>query len=179
MAFHHIAFGTKDMPATHAFYTEVMGFTLEKCVVAATPGSTSGGWSKHFFYDTGAGGLMGFWEIADDDIGDDWRPAISTGVGLPTWVNHYAFDCATYAELEAMRQRWLDHGITVVEVDHDFCVSIYTEDPNGNMVEFCWTRRPFTDDERAHALQMVTEQQPELQKAVYDSKVFRPERAPV
>ena len=28
MAFNHVALATRDLPATHRFYTEAMGFTL-------------------------------------------------------------------------------------------------------------------------------------------------------
>ena len=52
MAFHHVALATTDLPATHRFYTEAMGFTLVKAVVAPTP-EGGGGWAKHVFYDTG------------------------------------------------------------------------------------------------------------------------------
>src|SRR5438309_10931613 len=30
MAFHHVALATRDLEATHAFYTDVMSFTLVK-----------------------------------------------------------------------------------------------------------------------------------------------------
>ena len=49
------------------------------------------------------------------------------------------------------RDRWLANGYDVVEIDHEFCVSVYTDDPNGIMVEFCCTTRPFDDDDRAEA----------------------------
>ena len=32
MAFHHLAFATRNLEETHAFYTDVMGFTLAKAV---------------------------------------------------------------------------------------------------------------------------------------------------
>ena len=36
MGFHHVALATRDLAATHAFYTEAMGFELVKAVVAPT-----------------------------------------------------------------------------------------------------------------------------------------------
>ena len=65
MGFHHVALATRDTAATHAFYTEVMGFRLAKVVASPTPDDT--GWSKHFFYDTGSKGMIAFWELHDDD----------------------------------------------------------------------------------------------------------------
>ena len=49
------------------------------------------------------------------------------------------------------RDRWRSHGQTVLEVNHEFCISIYIPDPSGNMVEFCHSVRTFTDAERTHA----------------------------
>jgi len=40
---------TRDVEATHRFYTEAMGFELMKVEV----GKTDGGWAKHLFYSTG------------------------------------------------------------------------------------------------------------------------------
>jgi len=96
MAYHHLALATRDARATHLFYTHAMGFELVKTVVAATPG---GGWAKHFFYETGGGELMAFWELHDDSIPDTWSPAISSGMGLPEWVNHVAFRARDVADL--------------------------------------------------------------------------------
>src|SRR5688500_15040893 len=143
MGFHHVAIAAKDLAATHDFYTEAMGFELVKAVVAPT--DAPGGWAKHLFYETGGNGLIAFWELHDDRVGEAWSPAISTGLGLPIWVNHLAFDAADLDDIAARRERWLDRGIDVMEVDHGFCVSIYTTDPNGTTVEW-W---PYTRlDER-------------------------------
>ena len=170
MGFHHVALATRDTAATHRFYTEVMGFELAKVVTSPTPGE-HGGWSKHFFYDTsGAGGASGdqgmiaFWEIHDTEIGHSFPVDINASAGLPWWVNHIAFDAPTAADLERHRERWRSHGLTVLEIDHDFCTSIYVRDPSNNMVEFCHTTRPFTAEERTRAEQLLAESAPELDR---------------
>jgi len=152
MGFHHVALATRDTAATHDFYTRVMGFALVKVVSGPTPGSADG-WSKHFFYETGTvdGGMLAFWEINDDQIGRHFEVDLNRAAGLPWWVNHFAFDAPSMEALHERRDHWRRCGHTVLEVDHEFCVSIYLRDPNGNMVEFCHTRRPFTEDERARA----------------------------
>jgi catechol 2,3-dioxygenase-like lactoylglutathione lyase family enzyme len=122
MGFHHVAFAARDLQTTHRFYTEAMGFSLVKAVAGKTP---AGGWAKHLFYDTGGQGLIAFWEIHDDaEVSKDWSPAISTGLGLPAWVNHVAFHAEDLGDLEARKRRWLEHGLDVFEVDHGFCSSI-------------------------------------------------------
>ena len=163
MAFHHVALATRDAQATHAFYTDVMGFSLVKAVAGDT--SDRGGWAKHFFYDTGGNGLIAFWDLHDDTIPETWSPAISTGLGLPEWVNHIAFDAADLDVLEARKQHWLDAGLWVAEIDHGWCTSIYTTDPNGILVEFCTTTQAFTAVDRGDAQRVLAEAQPVLEPA--------------
>ena len=174
MAFHHIALATRDLPATHRFYTEVMGFEVAKVVVAPTPSGK--GWAKHAFYDTGGDGLLAFWELHDETI-PDFDPAISTAVGLPEWVNHLAFDSGL-DDLPGRRDAWLEHGYDVVEVDHGFCVSIYAMDPNGVLVEWCADTRPLNADDRAHAERVVLAEAPEWEDppmpTFYEAKSFVP-----
>jgi catechol 2,3-dioxygenase-like lactoylglutathione lyase family enzyme len=159
MGFHHVALAARDLEATHRFYTEAMGFELVKAVVGPT--DQPGGWAKHVFYGTGGDGLIAFWEIHDDTIGE-FDPAISTGLGLPAWVNHVAFD-APLAELDARRDRWLDAGFDVMELDHGFCRSVYTVDPNGVLVEWCADTRQLDDDDRAAAARALADPRPPLE----------------
>ena len=170
MGLHHVALATKDLAATHAFYTGAMGFELVKVVAAPTP---KGGWSKHVFYDTGGQGMIAFWELHDATIGDAWKADLSKSLGLPVWVNHLAFDAPTLLALEASKQRWREHGITVAEVDHGFCTSIYAVDPNGIMVEFCCTTRAFTPEEVADASRLLLSERPELEPDV-EPRVYPP-----
>jgi catechol 2,3-dioxygenase-like lactoylglutathione lyase family enzyme len=158
MGFHHLAVATKDAIANDVFYERVMGFRLMKVEVGSTP---AGGWAKHLFYDTGSDGMIAFWELHDDEIGGDYPTALSEGVGLPIWVNHIAFHARDLADIESRKQRWLDHGYDVMEIDHHWCYSIYTTDPNGTLVEFCTTTAEFADTDRKRARELLTEQNPD------------------
>jgi catechol 2,3-dioxygenase-like lactoylglutathione lyase family enzyme len=149
MGFHHVAFACRDLAATHRFYTEACGFELVKAVVGPT--DKPGGWAKHLFYDTGGGPMIAFWELHDDRM-QGLDTALSTGLGYEVWVNHIAFAAATVEDLEARRDRWLAHGHDAMQIDHGFCVSAYTTDPNGVLVEFCVDVAPYTDEDRRHAL---------------------------
>ena len=161
MGFHHVAMATNDLEATHRFYTEAMGFELVKAVAAPT-GAPGGAWAKHLFYDTGGNGLLAFWDLHDEALGG-FNPAISTGLGLPEWVNHIAFDSPDLDDLEARCTRWQEYGITVVELDHGWCRSIYATDPNGILVEFCCTTAAFTDADTAEAGQILGSARPDLE----------------
>jgi catechol 2,3-dioxygenase-like lactoylglutathione lyase family enzyme len=157
MAFHHLAFATRDLPATHAFYSEAMGFPLERVSVGPCP---EGGWARHVFYDTGNGEQIAFWDIYDNPRVGDFDPSISRGLGLPDWTNHVAFEAKSLDDIAVARDRWLGEGHDVVEIDHGWCTSIYTMDPNGIMVEWCCTTAVTTDQDRADAAAWLFMEQP-------------------
>ena len=158
MGIHHVALATRDAKATHEFYTGPMGFRLVKTAVGA---AGEAGFAKHLFYDTGGNGLMAFWDIHDSDLAADWKPAISTALGLPIWANHIAFDATDLGDIEARKTRWLEHGVDVMEIDHGWCTSIYSQDPNGILVEFCTTTAEFTEADEAEALRILDDPAPE------------------
>lgn len=161
MGYHHTAFATKDLEATHRFYTEAMGFELAKVITGLTP---EGGWAKHLFYETGTDEYIAFWDLHIPKIPDTWSAAISTGMGLPAWVNHLAFKAADLADLDARRDRWLEHGHVVMHVDHGFCQSIYTTDPNEILVEFCTTTQAMTAADKAEALRLLRDPNPAMEE---------------
>lgn len=173
MGVHHIALATKDMAATHDFYTNAMGFRIAKTVVAPT--DNPGGWAKHVFYEIPGGGQIAFWDLHDEKIGDQWKAGMSTGLGLPWWVNHLAFD-AKREELRALGDRWLKWGTDVMKVDHGFVQSIYTRDPNGNSVEWCADIEPYTDEDRKRALADMLSEKPEVGPPYPLKGLWKPER---
>lgn len=152
MSFHHVAIATRDAKANHEFYTGPMGFRLVRVEVGKS-GET--GWAKHLFYETGNGEMIAFWDLHDPDLAGDWSPAISTGLGLPVWANHIAFGADDLDDIARRRDRWLDHGVDVMEIDHGWCTSIYARDPNGILVEFCTTTREFTEADHEDALRLL------------------------
>jgi catechol 2,3-dioxygenase-like lactoylglutathione lyase family enzyme len=160
---HHLAITPKDFKVSHEFYTEVMGFTLVKIVKRQAMGGAKSGWTKHVFYDTGHGSYFVLWDLHLTDLPDeDWRAPISTGLGLPWWVNHYAFEVADLHELEAKKQHWLAAGHKVSEVVHEFITSIYTKDPDGNMVEFTCNTRALDEDDFAEARRLLIDDSPAI-----------------
>lgn len=160
MGFHHVALATGDLVATHEFYTSAMGFTLAKIVVNPTP---EGGWAKHVFYDTadafgGGAGLIAFWELHGDY--PESHGGLSRSVGLPDWVNHLAFNAVDESHMDAALERWLDCGFEALEIDHEFCRSIYTNDPDGTLVEWCLDTRRLGKDDRERAARVLFDPEP-------------------
>ena len=160
MGFHHVAVATRDLEATHRFYTEAMGFTLQR--VECQPYQETG-FARHLFYDTGNGEMFAVWDLHHEEL-PDFDPAISTGLGLPNFVNHIAFAAPDLDTLDTYKDRWLAHGHDVVRIDHGWCTSIYANDPNGIMVEFCVSTRAFTDDDRREAHALMTASEPPVNK---------------
>ena len=156
MSYHHLALATRDIGAIHNFYEGVMGFELVKVEVAKV---MAGGWAKHFFYRMGGDDscFIAFWEMHDVPGGDDFETSLSKAAGLPDEMNHIAFAVKSEAELESRRMAWTGAGLSVMEVDHNWCRSIYTKDPNDNLVEFCLTTGSFTNADRERAMAALKE----------------------
>lgn len=158
MGINHIALAVKDMDATHRFYTEAMGFTLEKVEIA----NMRNGKARHAFYSTGSADdqMIAFWDLRDVPGVNDYETDISRGLGLDPFVNHLAFQAESLDDLASKKQRWRDQGIDVIEIDHNWVQSIYAEDPDGNVVEFAIVTQPFTDTDRAEALDLLRAEDP-------------------
>lgn len=133
---HHVAYATRDPEATYEFYAKTLGMRLLR-----TENHRQGdGYFQHFFFDLGQGECLAFFHVHDVGERSDYGTAISTGNGLPVWVNHIAFALDDMDELEAMKKRLQGHDVQRVhEIDHGWCRSLYAGDPNGIMVEFCVT----------------------------------------
>jgi catechol 2,3-dioxygenase-like lactoylglutathione lyase family enzyme len=160
MSFHHVAIATRDLEATHTFYSEACGFELQK--VDVIPFGENG-WARHLFYDTGNGELFAVWDLHSEEL-PDFNPAISTGLGLPNFVNHIAFGADSLDDLDARKDRWLANGHDVVRIDHGWCTSVYTDDPTGTMVEFCVLTRALTGADKAEAQQLLKETAPTVDR---------------
>ena len=164
MGYHHLALATNDIGAIHDFYEGVLGFELVKVEVGPVP---EGGWAKHFFYRMEDDSkFVAFWEMHEMPGVDTehLETSLSKAAGVPEHINHIAFDVRDAAELERRKQQWLGAGYSVTEIDHDWCRSIYTKDPNDNLVEFCLTTGGFTEEDRAHALAQLRSTDPEFSK---------------
>ncbi|MEM9055435.1 MAG: VOC family protein [Pseudomonadota bacterium] len=156
MAYHHLALAAKDMKEIHDFYEGVMGFELVKVEVAPI---AEGGWGKHFFYrmDGDDTRFIAFWELHDTPTQADHQYDLNTATNLPAGTNHISFTAHSKEELTEWKDRWNAAGCDVLEIDHSWCHSVYTRDPNGNMVEFCVTTGSFDASDREHALAALTE----------------------
>jgi catechol 2,3-dioxygenase-like lactoylglutathione lyase family enzyme len=150
-----------------------MGFELVK--VDAIP-LLEDGWARHLFYDTGNGELLAVWDLHSDQL-PEYKTAISTGLGLPNFVNHIAFGANGLDDLDARKDRWLANGHDVARIDHGWCTSIYTEDPSGIMVEFCTLTRELTEADKRDALKTLAAVRPEIDRTDPPIEFFEASKA--
>jgi len=149
--FHHVAFACRDLDATVNFYENLMGFPLVHTEVQGQQDK----FMRHIFFDLGDGSSMAFFYLNGVGEPDDYKTDISTGMGLPLWVNHVAFS-ADQDRYDQIKQTMQDAQVEpVMEVDHGWCNSVYYKDPNGIMVEFCLDTPGFKAD-RQNAKALLT-----------------------
>lgn len=158
MSYHHLAMAARDMADIHDFYERITGFELVKVEIAPMMG---GGWGKHFFYrmDGDDSSFIAFWELNEVPGAEAHEFNLNKAAHMPPGTNHFAFAVHSADELDARREQWNAAGLDVLEIDHNWCRSIYTRDPNGNMVEFCLTTGTFTEGDRARALAALDERE--------------------
>ena len=163
MGYHHLALAARDMTAIHHFYEEVMGFELVKVEVAPVQ---DGGWAKHFFYrmDGNDSHFVAFWELHDVPGTARLETNLARAAGVPDYINHIAFAVSSAGELDRRKARWLAAGCDVMEIDHGWCHSIYTKDPNDNLVEFCLTIGAFSAADRDEAVAALSATAPAFSK---------------
>ena len=160
MGFHHLAIATRDIEATHEFYTRAMGFELVKVEISPQ----RGGFARHAFYTTGSptDQMIAFWDLSGVPGCEDIRTDICRDLGLDPLTNHIAFQADDVADIERRKQRWLAWGSDVLEIDHGWIHSIYTEDPDGIAVEFAVMTRSLTEADAREALQLLRAESPPL-----------------
>lgn len=156
MAYHHLALAANDMKAIHEFYEGVMGFELVKVEVAPI---MEGGWGKHFFYRMGGDNnrFIAFWELHDTPTQGEHVVDLNKAGNVPDGTNHISFTAYSAEELAEWKEKWTSAGYDVLEIDHNWCHSVYTKDPSGNFVEFCVTTGDFDAADRQRALAALDE----------------------
>lgn len=171
MGVSHIAIAVKDIAATHRFYTKAMGFDLLKVEVV----SQRGGFARHAFYSTGPkrDQMIAFWDLSNVPLGREFKTDICRDLGLDPLTNHLAFSADSLEDLARRRERWLSNGHDVLEIDHGWITSIYTEDPDGIAVEFAILTQDFTEAEASEALELLFAENPPESPGAKRVEVFK------
>jgi glyoxylase I family protein len=119
---HHIALICKDVEETIRFYQGLLGFPLVELVENRDYAGSS-----HFFFDIGAGNLLGFFDFPGHD-----HPDFHETIGA---VQHLALSTSA-AEFDKARARLDEAGVEYLGPDRGVDNSLYIRDPNGVGLEF-------------------------------------------
>ena len=141
---HHVAYACCDIQANHHFYADLLG--LELVHTEVTP--FADGFFHHVFYDTGDGTCLAFFDLHGVGEEDKQNTAVSTGLGMPAWVNHFALRSDPERTKEILNCLEAA-GHDVLKIDHGWCRSRYVTDPNGIAVELCEDTPGFDPDPEA------------------------------
>lgn len=133
MRLHHTAYVTTDQAATRAFYEDVLGFPLLATWAEADELFGALRVYCHTFFGLADGSALAFFQFADDEDQRLFGPALT-----PSPFRHIALkvDADGQADIEHRLQAagWKPEATYVLE--HGYCRSLYTEDPNGMLLEF-------------------------------------------
>lgn len=130
---HHNAYLTKDQEATRKFYEDMVGMPLvatwsETDELFGAPRVYS-----HTFFGLGDGSGLTFFQFANQSDQDLFDPKLT-----PSPFRHIALNVTAELQTEIHGRLkaagWKPEGTYVLE--HGYCRSLYTEDPNGMLVEF-------------------------------------------
>ncbi len=130
---HHNAYVTKDQEATRAFYEDLIGLPLVATWSEADELFGAERVYCHTFFGLGDGSALAFFQFANQEDADLFDPELA-----PSPFRHIALKVSTELQ-DAIAKRlqhadWRPEGTFVLE--HGYCRSLYTEDPNGLLIEF-------------------------------------------
>ena len=146
---HHTAYVTKDQEATRAFYEDVLGFPLLATWSEADELFGAVRVYCHTVFGLADGSALAFFQFANAEDQELFDPAL-----LPSPFRHIALrvEADGQAELERRLQAANWNPETTFVLEHGYCRSLYTTDPNGMVLEFT-VDAPGADDinaERVH-----------------------------
>jgi len=130
---HHTAYLSKDLEATRAFYEDIVGLPL-----IATWSETDELFGAlrvycHCFFGMPDGSALAFFQFANKADQDLFDPALT-----PSPFRHIALNVTAEGQAQVEQRlkaaNWKPDGTYVLE--HGYCRSLYTEDPNGMLLEF-------------------------------------------
>lgn len=130
---HHTAYVTKDQEATRAFYEDLLGFPLVATWSEADELFGAVRVYCHTFFGLADGSALAFFQFADPADQELFDPELT-----PSPFRHIALKVSPEDQAELERRlaeaNWNPEGTFVLE--HGYCRSLYTHDPNGMLVEF-------------------------------------------
>ena len=131
---HHTAYVSKDLEATRHFYEDLLGMPL---VAAWSESDELFGKVRtycHAFFGMADGGALAFFQFANPEDQEEFGPEMPKSP-----FHHVAVKTSSQVQEQA-EKRLRDAGYKEPDIfilEHGYCRSLYVEDPNGMLVEFC------------------------------------------
>ncbi len=140
---HHISSVSSDIRATHAFYNDVLGLRRVKMTDNFdAPGSAHWSWANQ---NADVGSVITYFERDPKNT-----RYVQMGTGL---THHFAFAVADEDIQKYYQRRLTSAGYRVSQIlDRDYFKSIYTNDPDGHIVELATVAPGFLRDEPIETL---------------------------
>lgn len=130
---HHTAYVTRDQEATRAFYEDILGFPLLATWAEVDELFGAERVYCHTFFGMADGSALAFFQFANPEDDALFNPELT-----PSPFRHIALkvDEENQADIEKRLAdaNWKPEQTFVLE--HGYCRSVYTEDPNGMLIEF-------------------------------------------
>ena len=127
---HHVAYRCRDAKETVEFYQRVLNMDFTVAFAEdQVPSTKEPDPYMHVFLDAGMGNVLAFFELPTREPMDRDR-------NTPEWVQHIAFELASYDELLRAKAHVEAEGVAVLgPTNHGIFQSIYFFDPNGHRLE--------------------------------------------
>lgn len=130
---HHNAYVTRDQEATRAFYEDIIGLPLIATWKESDELFGAVRTYCHTFYGLGDGSALAFFQFADPADQEQFGPRMPHSP-----FQHIALKVSEEVQNDIARRLddagWKPDETYVLE--HGYCRSLYTSDPNGLLLEF-------------------------------------------
>ncbi|WP_026375811.1 VOC family protein [Aestuariibacter salexigens] len=145
---HHHAYRCDNAEETRKFYEDILGMPLV-CAIVEPVDPITGAETPyaHLYFELSDGSWLAFF-----DFPKKYADLNASFENTDVWTHHIALEVPDEATLQAHRENLDKHGIEYMDIDHEYCKSVYFYDPNGLCVEFTHnvdeTERYFHDKAR-------------------------------
>ena len=145
---HHHAFKCNNAEETRKFYEDVLNIPLV-CAIIEPKDPITGKETPyaHLYFELSDGSWLAFF-----DFPQKYKDLNCGFENTDVWTHHIALEIDDEDTLNDYRKRLDEHGVEYMNIDHEYCNSIYFYDPNGLCVEFTHnvddTERYFHDKAR-------------------------------